>query len=145
MNNSPPRPQTFAHVLTPCCQLSGKVAHRYFICHLWLLWVEMSPGCTGIMPLNIHFDSGSGVITDRVLPDRYLPPSLSFHSELTLGPTVEREQHLKVGIVKIFSITVIVIEHDIRLRDMIRDTLSRVTCLMSWMEWSQLAWLQIET
>ena len=89
----------------------------------------MSPGCTGIMPLNIHFDSGSGVITDRVLPDRYPPLSLSFHSELTLGPTVEREQHPKVGIVKIFSITVI--EHDIRLRDMIRDTLSRVTCLMS--------------
>lgn len=145
--------QTFAHVLTPCCQLSGKVAHRHFICHLWLLWVERDePGLlwhnAAKYPLWLRLRLWwSGVITDRVLPDRYLSLSLSLISIGAYSRPDCRERTTPKGRHRqdIKHHSVIVIKHDIRLRDMIRDTLSRVTCLMSWMEWSQLAWLQIET
>lgn len=131
--------------------LPGKVAPQHFICHLWLLseryrvrlwWHNAAKYPLWLRSATGSGSDGPGVNTDRVLPDRYLSLPLSLsdftHPELTLGPTVEREQHIKVGIVKIFSI---IMTSGSVTWFVTHCHVLRVPCH----EWNDLAWLQIET
>ena len=150
MNNSP-RPNFSSCPLTPLLAVATKLL-QHFICDCsvserWIwhnaakypLWLRY---WLNTHRLRLWWDRSH----HRVLPDRYLSLSLLFHSELTLGPTVEREQHLKVGIVKI----VFASHHCNKTWHPAPwlDSWHSVTCYVSHVmngEWSQLAWLQIET
>ena len=146
MNNSRPKFSSCPARLLPVCQ--AKLL-QHFICHLWLLseryrvrlwWHNAAKYPLWLRSATGSGSDGPGVNTDRVLPDRYLFPSHSdfTHPELTLGPTVEREQHIKVGIVKIFSI---IMTSGSVTWFVTHCHVLRVPCH----EWNDLAWLQIET
>ena len=113
MNNSRPNFCSCPDPVLPVCQ--AKLL-RHFICHLWLLseregWARQWHNAAKY-PLWLRSWQYTGSGSDGPESSQTgccrigICISLSLLlSELTLGPTVEREQHLKVGIVKIGSIT----------------------------------------
>ena len=148
MNNSRPKFSSCPAPLLPVCQAKLLRSISFVICDCSQRDTESGSG--GIMPLNIHFDSDLPPALAPMVPESTqtgccrigISLSLSLsdftHPELTLGPTVEREQHIKVGIVKIFSI---IMTSGSVTWFVTHCHVLRVPCH----EWNDLAWLQIET